>query len=236
MDEYVMPKYGNKNLSEDDSWIDIIKDDVYDTFYGDGEEETKVAKANDKRKGKLIEDNGKGNKAEHHHLKVNKDNKGKGKLVEDNRKGKAKESKKAKKARETKKVRDAELAKQEKKASEVELKANEAKKAKGEELKAKKAKEAMMAELKANKAKNAKEAMLAKVVQISSDEDDVEDPTAPNFYKIHSSHCLYFHKIQSSYRIHSHKIQSSHFLYFHKCCRLMLHLIRRSRMIKEHYI
>ncbi|GJX78485.1 hypothetical protein Tco_0326634 [Tanacetum coccineum] len=46
MDEYVMPKYGNKNLFEDDSWIDIIMDDVYHTFYKDEEgEETKVAKA-----------------------------------------------------------------------------------------------------------------------------------------------------------------------------------------------
>ncbi|GKD73683.1 hypothetical protein Tco_1331965 [Tanacetum coccineum] len=45
MDGYVMPKYGNKNLFEDDSWIDIIMDDVYDTFYRDEEEETKVAKS-----------------------------------------------------------------------------------------------------------------------------------------------------------------------------------------------
>nr|GEV96589.1 hypothetical protein [Tanacetum cinerariifolium] len=37
----------------------------------------------DKRKGKLVEDNGKGKEAEHHHLKVNK-----GKLVEDNGKEK----------------------------------------------------------------------------------------------------------------------------------------------------
>nr|GEY00079.1 hypothetical protein [Tanacetum cinerariifolium] len=36
---YVMPKYGNKNLFKDDSWIDIIMDDVYDTFYRDEEEE-----------------------------------------------------------------------------------------------------------------------------------------------------------------------------------------------------
>ncbi|GKE91907.1 hypothetical protein Tco_1573002, partial [Tanacetum coccineum] len=42
----------------------------------------------DKRKGKLVKDNGKGKETEHHHLKVNKDNKGKGKLVEDNGKGK----------------------------------------------------------------------------------------------------------------------------------------------------
>ncbi|GJR57665.1 hypothetical protein Tco_1499827 [Tanacetum coccineum] len=47
MDGYVMPKYGNKNLFEDDSWIDIIMDDVYDTFYRDVEEEAKVAKASE---------------------------------------------------------------------------------------------------------------------------------------------------------------------------------------------
>ncbi|GKA21648.1 hypothetical protein Tco_0701637 [Tanacetum coccineum] len=318
MDGYVMPKYGNKNLFEDDSWIDIIMDDVYHTFYKD-EEEAKVAKASedmklsimkekflamvesekarvkdytklvvtdgmvdyvlekygnkwksedeiayviledlwlkygkdDKGKGKLVEDNEKGKEAEHHHLKVNKDDKGKGKLVEDNGKGKvhdiqnrvgyvevdlaraikakqvddhdddaldtldlenrikkleedfgrllkAKKAKESKKAKEAKKAREAELAKQakktkedelkakeakkEKKAKEAELKAKEAKKAKEAELKAKKAKEAMLAELKAKKAKkakNSKEAMLAEVVQISSDEDDDEDPTAP---------------------------------------------------------
>nr|GEW04606.1 hypothetical protein [Tanacetum cinerariifolium] len=243
MDGYFMPKYENTNLLEDDSWIDIILDDVYDTFYRDGEEEAKVAKANDKGKGKLVENNEKGKEAEHHHLKVNKDNKGKGKLVEDNGKGKvhdiqnrvgsvevdlareikakqvddhddhdldtldlekrikklkedfsrllkakkAKESNKAKKAREAKKAKEAELAKQAKKAKkarEAVLKVNKAKKAKEKELKAKKskeAKEAMLAELKAKKdkkAKNAKETMLAEVVQISSDEDDDEDPTA----------------------------------------------------------
>ncbi|GKA26145.1 hypothetical protein Tco_0712254 [Tanacetum coccineum] len=45
IDGYVMPIYGNKNLFEDDSWIDIIMDDVYHTFYRDKEEEAKVAKA-----------------------------------------------------------------------------------------------------------------------------------------------------------------------------------------------
>ncbi|GJV09082.1 hypothetical protein Tco_1346738 [Tanacetum coccineum] len=50
MDGYVMPKYGNKNLFEDDSWIDIIMDDVYDTFYKDEEEEAKVAKASEDMK------------------------------------------------------------------------------------------------------------------------------------------------------------------------------------------
>ncbi|GJS55620.1 hypothetical protein Tco_0628982 [Tanacetum coccineum] len=51
MDGYVMPKYGNKNMFEDDSWIDIIMDDVYHTFYRDEEEEeTKVAKASEDMK------------------------------------------------------------------------------------------------------------------------------------------------------------------------------------------
>ncbi|GKC63522.1 hypothetical protein Tco_1096120 [Tanacetum coccineum] len=44
MDVYVMPKYGKTNSMEDDSWIDIIVDDVFSTFYGDEEEETEVAK------------------------------------------------------------------------------------------------------------------------------------------------------------------------------------------------
>nr|GEW24609.1 hypothetical protein [Tanacetum cinerariifolium] len=86
---------------------------------------------------------------------------------------KVKKAKKAKKAKEAKKAREANKAKE---AREVELKAREAKKAKEADLKAKKAKKAMLAEL---KAKKAKEAMLAEVVQISSDEDDDEDPTAP---------------------------------------------------------
>ncbi|GJS20114.1 hypothetical protein Tco_0448746 [Tanacetum coccineum] len=45
MDGYVMPKYGKTNWMEDDSWIDIIVDDVFNAFYKDEEEEeTKVAK------------------------------------------------------------------------------------------------------------------------------------------------------------------------------------------------
>nr|GFA19564.1 hypothetical protein [Tanacetum cinerariifolium] len=44
---YVMPKYRNDNFLEDDSWIDIIIDDVYDTFYRDEEEEANVAKASE---------------------------------------------------------------------------------------------------------------------------------------------------------------------------------------------
>ncbi|GJW33028.1 hypothetical protein Tco_0053060 [Tanacetum coccineum] len=50
MNGYVMPKYGNKNLFKDDSWIDIIMDDVYHTFYRDEEEEIKVAKASEDMK------------------------------------------------------------------------------------------------------------------------------------------------------------------------------------------
>nr|GEX87655.1 hypothetical protein [Tanacetum cinerariifolium] len=71
MDGYVMPKCGNKNLFKDHSWIDIIKDDVYDTFYRDEEEEAKVAKASEDMK-----------------LSIMKYDKGNGKLVEDNKKGK----------------------------------------------------------------------------------------------------------------------------------------------------
>nr|GFA23183.1 hypothetical protein [Tanacetum cinerariifolium] len=44
MKGYVMPKYGKTNWRKDDSWTDIILDDVYDTFYRDEEQETKVAK------------------------------------------------------------------------------------------------------------------------------------------------------------------------------------------------
>nr|GFB73640.1 hypothetical protein [Tanacetum cinerariifolium] len=44
MERYVMPKYGKTNWRKDDSWTDIILDDVYDTFYRDKEQETEVAK------------------------------------------------------------------------------------------------------------------------------------------------------------------------------------------------
>ncbi|GKA55314.1 hypothetical protein Tco_0754263 [Tanacetum coccineum] len=44
MEGYVMPKYGKTNWMEDDSWTDIILDDVYNKFYRDEEEETEVAK------------------------------------------------------------------------------------------------------------------------------------------------------------------------------------------------
>nr|GEU48130.1 hypothetical protein [Tanacetum cinerariifolium] len=45
MDGYVMPQYGKTNWMEDYSWIDIVLDDIYDTFYRDEEEKAKVAKA-----------------------------------------------------------------------------------------------------------------------------------------------------------------------------------------------
>ncbi|GJZ98576.1 hypothetical protein Tco_0671029 [Tanacetum coccineum] len=45
--EYVMPKYGNKNWMEDNSWSQIILNDIYNTFYKDEvdeDKETEVAK------------------------------------------------------------------------------------------------------------------------------------------------------------------------------------------------
>ncbi|GKA42330.1 hypothetical protein Tco_0734990 [Tanacetum coccineum] len=42
MDGYVMPKYGKTNCIKDNSWSDIILDDIYNTFYRD--KETDVAK------------------------------------------------------------------------------------------------------------------------------------------------------------------------------------------------
>ncbi|GKC21627.1 hypothetical protein Tco_1023777, partial [Tanacetum coccineum] len=35
MEEHVIPKYGKTNWKEDDSWSDIILDDIYNTFYKD---------------------------------------------------------------------------------------------------------------------------------------------------------------------------------------------------------
>ncbi|GJR35871.1 hypothetical protein Tco_1211555 [Tanacetum coccineum] len=283
MDGYVMPKYGKTNWMEDDSLIDIIVDDIYDTFYKDEEKEANAAKASEdmklsimkekflaivesekarikdytklvvtdgmvdyvlekygnkwksedeiayvilddlwlkygkynKGKGKLVEDNRKGKEAEHHHLKVNKDDKGKRKLEEDNGKEKEaehhhlkvnKDDKGKKKLVEDsgkgnvddhdddldsldlenriKKLKEdfgrllkAKKAKESKKANEAK-KVREAKKAREAEL-AKQSKKARKAKLKAKEAKKAKEAMLADVVQISSDEDDDKDPTAP---------------------------------------------------------
>ncbi|GKE44383.1 hypothetical protein Tco_1471667, partial [Tanacetum coccineum] len=55
----VMAKYGRYNLLEDDSWGDIILDDIIYKFYRDELEETEVGKENDKGKGK-VDDKGKG--------------------------------------------------------------------------------------------------------------------------------------------------------------------------------
>ncbi|GJR44345.1 hypothetical protein Tco_1312448 [Tanacetum coccineum] len=237
MDWYVMPKYGKTNEMEDYSWIDIIVDDIYDTFYRDEEEEAKVAKASediklsimkdkflamvefekaivkdytklvvtdgmvdyvlekygntwkceDKISSIILEDlwlkygkNDKGKGAEHHHLK----GKEKAKQVDDHDDDVLDSLDLANRIKNLEEDfgREVKKAKEAKKAREVESKENEAKKAKEAELKAKKAKEpkeakkAMLAEL---KGKKAKEAMLTEVVQISIDEDDDKDPTAP---------------------------------------------------------
>ncbi|GKB17633.1 hypothetical protein Tco_0851556 [Tanacetum coccineum] len=74
--DYVLEKYGNKWKSGDEIAYFILED-LWLKYEKD-----------DKGKRKLVEDNGKGNETEHHHLKVNKDDKGKGKLVEDNGKEK----------------------------------------------------------------------------------------------------------------------------------------------------
>ncbi|GKD89411.1 hypothetical protein Tco_1364918 [Tanacetum coccineum] len=132
------------------------------------------------------DDKGKGKEAEHDHLKVNKDDKGKGKgKVHDiqNKLGNLEVD--LAKAIKAKQVDDhdldtLDLENRIKKLEEdfggkkEDLKANEAKEAKKEKEAELKAKKAKAVELKAKKAKNAKEAMLAEVVQISSD----EDPTA----------------------------------------------------------
>nr|GEV05340.1 hypothetical protein [Tanacetum cinerariifolium] len=78
-------------------------------------------------------------------------------------------------------AKKAKEAKKSKKAKKKELKPKEVNKAKEAELKAKEAKKAMLTESKAKKAKEAKEVMLAEVVQMFSDEDDDEDPTASTF-------------------------------------------------------
>ncbi|GKD64884.1 hypothetical protein Tco_1306992 [Tanacetum coccineum] len=234
IDGYVMPKYGNKNLFEDDSWIDFIIDDVHDTFYRDEEEEAKVAKASEDMKLSIMKamvesekaivkdytklvvtdgmvdyvlekygntwkcedeifsviledlwlkygkyDNGKG--AKHHHLK------GKGKVHDiQNRLGSLEvDLARAIKAKQVDDHDDddldsLDLANRIKKLKEDFgrlLKAKEAKKVK-EAKKARETKKANEAK-KAREAKKAKEEILVEVVQISSDEDDDEDPTAP---------------------------------------------------------
>ncbi|GKE51490.1 hypothetical protein Tco_1486646, partial [Tanacetum coccineum] len=65
----VMVKYGKYNLLEDDSWGDIILDDIIHKFYIDELEETEVGKENDKGKGKVDDK-----------LKAKMDDKGKGKM------------------------------------------------------------------------------------------------------------------------------------------------------------
>nr|GEY97015.1 hypothetical protein [Tanacetum cinerariifolium] len=174
-----------KKLLEDDSWIDIVMDDVYDTFYRD-EEEAKVVKASQdmnlsitKEKflamlefekaivkdytklvvtdGMVDYDNGKRKEAKHHHLKVNKDDKGKGKLVDDNGKGKVHDIQNRVGSLEVDLARAIKAKQREKESKKVKesKKIREAKKAKESKL-AKQAKKAMEAELKAKEAKKAK--------------------------------------------------------------------------------
>nr|GEZ25282.1 hypothetical protein [Tanacetum cinerariifolium] len=178
-----MPKYGKTNQREDDSWTDIILDDVYDTFYRDEEQEIEVAKEIKEIALFIMKgDKGKGNEAEHDHLKVNKDDKGKGKVHDiQNRLGKLEvDLARALNAKQVddhdddfdtldleKRIKKLEedfgrllKAKKEKEAKKEELTAKEENKAKEEELKANEAKIAKEVELKANKAK---EAMLTKL-------------------------------------------------------------------------
>ncbi|GKB20797.1 hypothetical protein Tco_0854720, partial [Tanacetum coccineum] len=173
---YVLEKYENTWKCED-KISSIILEDLW-LKYG----------KNDKGKG-----------AEHHHLK----GKEKAKQVDDHDDDVLDSLDLANRIKNLEEDfgREVKKAKEAKKAREVESKENEAKKAKEAELKAKKAKEpkeakkAMLAELKGKKAKEpkeakkamlaelkgkkAKEAMLTEVVQISIDEDDDKDPTAP---------------------------------------------------------
>ncbi|GJW66123.1 hypothetical protein Tco_0118007 [Tanacetum coccineum] len=220
MVDYVLKKYGNKWKSEDeiayvileDLWLKYGKDDkgkgnlVEDNEKGkEAEHHHLKVNKDDKGKGKLVEDNGKGKMHDIQnrvgYVEVDSAKAIKAKQVDDHdddaldtldlenrikkleedfgRQEKARETELAKQEKKTKedelKAKEVKKANEGKKAKEAELKAKEAKKSKEVELKAK---EAMLAELKAKKAKkakNSKEEMLAEVVQISSD----EDPTAP---------------------------------------------------------
>ncbi|GKC90811.1 hypothetical protein Tco_1151460 [Tanacetum coccineum] len=67
MVDYVLEKYGNKWKSKDEIAY-VILEDLWLKY-----------RKYDKGKRKLVEDNGKRKEAEHHHLKMNKDDKGKGK-------------------------------------------------------------------------------------------------------------------------------------------------------------
>ncbi|GJX70369.1 hypothetical protein Tco_0307540 [Tanacetum coccineum] len=107
MDRYVMPKYGNTNLLEDDSWIDIIMDDSATCYVEKFLAMVESEKARVKDYTKLVVTDGMvgyvlkkyGNKwksedeiayviLEDLWLKYGKDDKEKGKLIEDNEKGK----------------------------------------------------------------------------------------------------------------------------------------------------
>ncbi|GJY62476.1 hypothetical protein Tco_0463133 [Tanacetum coccineum] len=158
MEGYVMPKYSKTNWMEDDSWTDIILDDVYNTFYIDEEEETKVHDIQNRleklevdlaRVIKAKYDKGKGKQLDDVDLDDHDDDldahdddldaldlENRIKKLEDNF-GRLLKKKKAKEAKNAKLVKEA------KKAKETELKANEA--------------------------------MLLEVVQVSSDEDDSSD-------------------------------------------------------------
>nr|GEW72844.1 hypothetical protein [Tanacetum cinerariifolium] len=179
MEWYVMPKYGKTNWMKDDSWIDTILDDVYDTFYRDEKEKAEVAKKKNLRRPRLrIIQNVKGKRNVHdiHNkikkLEVNLARAIKAKHVDDH-------------------DDDLDTLNLENRIKNLEedfgrlLKAKEAKKLK-KANEAKKEKETILAEL---KAKKAKEAMLAEVVQISNDEDDSsdEDPAASTFARSKAS-------------------------------------------------
>ncbi|GKB64070.1 hypothetical protein Tco_0920256 [Tanacetum coccineum] len=183
MIDYVLEKYRNKWKCEDEIAY-VILEDLWLKYGKDDKVKGKVHDIQN-RLGKLDVDLARAIKARQVDdlNTLDFENRIK-KLKEDF--GRLLKAKKAKEAKKSKKAKEVKLTKEAKEAKKEELKAKEAKeakKAKEAELKAKKAKEAelkakeaMLAEL---KAKNAKEAMLAEVVQISSDEDDDdEEPTA----------------------------------------------------------
>ncbi|GKB39463.1 hypothetical protein Tco_0884405 [Tanacetum coccineum] len=195
---YVIPKYGKMNWMKDDSWTDIILDDVYNTFYRDEEEETEVAKESEDMALSVMKgDKGKGNEAEHDHFKVNK---GKVHNIQNRLKKLKVDLARAIKAKQVEHDKgkgtqlddvdlddhddyldahddDLDALDLENRIKKLEddfgrllkiKKEKEAKKANNAKL-AKEAKKANKAELKA------KEAMLTEVVQVSSDEDDSSD-------------------------------------------------------------
>ncbi|GJV79469.1 hypothetical protein Tco_1515339 [Tanacetum coccineum] len=140
MEGCVMPKYGKTNWMKDDSWTDIILDDVFDIFYRDKEAKIEVAKESEDMSLSIMKyDKGKGKEAEHDHLKMIRyaycciGSSDLDTLDLENRIKKLKEDfgrlLKAKKAKEAKKSKEVKLAKEAKKEKKEELKANEAKKA-----------------------------------------------------------------------------------------------------------